>query len=283
MTQTVQQWLAAMPPTKFDQPGRGSPGAFDIGRRGHDEDVPELKQAAAPMPRTEKPAHITTAQGDDDDDEIDLDKLVKRLLDACAEHDIPISTLSLEEAAEQLLGRTAHERGDAGPTRQAMVDDEEPPDDEIDRVMEHIVRSPEAASRLLEKLRASDLPPGLRDKASRDQLERQIEHLDPASACDAAEAIRAVELMRQRGNLERGVGERMAERRGTEAWHPGAGEPPGTDLPRAAGKQHSPGSLVPPTSRPKPFTASDAALARVKPRAFHKVIGVKKRHLPGVL
>ena len=215
MTQTVQQWLAAMPPTKFDQPGRGSPGAFDIGRRGHDEDVPELKQARAPLPRTEKPAHITTAQGDDDDDEIDLDKLVKRLLDACAEHDIPVSTLSLEEAAEQLLGRTAHERGDgdAGPSRQHLVDDEEPFDDEmVERIMRHVQGklSPSAAQGLLDLLRGApaddDMPEGLRGTKEGERLAEYLDGKDRHSFSDRIEAADAVghafEMMKQRGALD---------------------------------------------------------------------------------
>src|SRR6516165_7105714 len=143
MTQTsLQRWFSAMPAPVFDPPGRGSPGAFDINRRGHDQvpDIPRVERSST-MPRTTTPSHATpVASGlDDDDDGIDLDKLVERLLAACAEHDIPISTLSLEEAAEQLLGRTAHERGDAGPPRQHLVDDEAELDDEtVSRIMRHI-------------------------------------------------------------------------------------------------------------------------------------------------
>jgi hypothetical protein len=110
------------------------------------------------------------------------------------------------------------------------------------------------------------MPPGLRDKASRDQLERQIEHLDPHSASDELENINAIELMRKQGNLAAGTGARMTERRGTEPWHPGAGEPPGTGLPRAAGKQHVPGSLVPKMASDKSF----ARLMGVKPKKLRK-------------
>jgi hypothetical protein len=292
MTQTsLQRWFAAMPAPRFDAPGRGSPGAFDIGRPGHDQDVPELREARSPLPRGNLPEHTTPGSVETGEDDLDLDKLVKRLLDACAEHDISPSALSLEEAAEQLLGRAGHERGDAGPTRQHLVDDEEPLDDEvIERVMRHAKAklSPSAAQGLEDLLRSApgadddDMPEPLRGTKQGERLAEYLDGLDRHSFSDRVEAAdavgEAIELMRPRGGLDPGTGERMAERRGTEPWHPGAGEPPGTDLPRAAGKQHSPGSLVPPTSRPKPFTASDAAL-----KSFAKWCGVKRKHLPRVI
>ena len=196
------------------------PLGFDVSLRTDEEtnmpsDIPNLKQSAAPMPRTEKPAHITTAQGDDDDDEIDLDKLVKRLLDACAEHDIPVSTLSLEEAAEQLLGRTAHERGDgdAGPSRQHLVDDEEPFDDEmVERIMRHVQGklSPSAAQGLLDLLRGApaddDMPEGLRGTKEGERLAEYLDGKDRHSFSDRIEAADAVghafEMMKQRGALD---------------------------------------------------------------------------------
>jgi hypothetical protein len=276
MTQTVQQWLAAMPPTKFDQPGRGSPGAFDIGRRGHDEDVPELKQARAPLPRTEKPAHITTAQGDDDDDEIDLDKLVKRLLEVCAERDIPISTVSLEEAAEQLL---AH--GDAGvPTgRVGAVDAEGLPDEVVKQVLEHCRGkiSDDAVSDLEDLLRnggdeGDPVPPWAKHREA--EIERIAEGKDRHSAADMHELYGALDqmeeearkLMRSRGQFEAPVGRTMRGLRDVGPWHPGKGEPPGEDLPRPAGKPHVPGSLVPKMASDKSF----ARLMGVKPKKLRK-------------
>jgi hypothetical protein len=197
---------------------------------------------------------------------------------ACAQHDIP-TDVSVGEALEELSNRIAN--GDAGvPTGRVGAVDAEGLDDEVvERIMKHMDGrlSPAALGQLKEMLEGGPdeydyMPPGLRDKASRDQLERQIEHLDPRSASDALENIEAIELMRQRGNLERGAGERMAERRGSEPWHPGRNEPPGSDLPRAAGKQHAPGSLVPSEHHK---LAGDAAL-----KSFAKLCGVKKKHLP---
>jgi hypothetical protein len=256
--------------------------------RDQDPDTPHLRTAAAPLPRGNVPPHVTTGQGDDDDDIGVSPEVIPHILKLCAENGIS-SDIPLGDALEELSNRIAA-AGDADPPRQHLVDDEGPLDSEVvEKIMKHLDGrlSPAALEQLRDMLEGEPdefdwMPPGLRDKASRDQLERQIEHLDPHSASDALENIEAIELMRQRGNLERGVGERMAERRGTEPWHPGKGEPPGTGLPHPGGVPRPPGSLVPSTSRPKPFTASDAAIARVKPRPFHKVIGVKKRHLPKV-
>jgi hypothetical protein len=263
----------------------------DMRSNGRDQDVPRLTEARSPLPRGNLPPHVTPGEvetGADDDDV--SPEVIARILELCAQHDIS-TDVSVGEALEQLSDRIAA-AGDADPPRQHLVDDEEEPLDGevVEKIMKHLDGrlSPTALGQLKEMLEGGPdeydwMPPGLRDRGSRDQLERQIEHLDPRSASDALENIEAIELMRQRGNLERGVGERMAERRGAEPWHPGAGEPPGTGLPHPGGAVREPGSLVPRTSRSKPFTASDAAIVRVKPRPFHKVIGVKKRHLPGVL
>jgi hypothetical protein len=61
--QSIGEWLAAMPPTKFERPGRGAAGAFDIAR-SFDGDVPELKEARAPLPRglRDHPAHSETVR-----------------------------------------------------------------------------------------------------------------------------------------------------------------------------------------------------------------------------
>jgi hypothetical protein len=252
-------------------------------------DIPNLKQSAAPMPRTNKPAHVTpgsTETGADSDSEIG--ELIERLFQHCVAHDLP--TDQLQHALEPLLVQTAGGNGDAGvPSQHIGAEDDEPLDSEmVEKIMRHLDGrlSPAALGQLRDMLEGGPdeydwMPPGLRDKASRDQLERQVEHLDPHSASDALENIRAIELMRERGNLERGTGERLAERRGTEAWHPGKGEPPGTGLPHPGGAVREPGSLVPRTSRP--FTAGDAAIARVKTKPFHKLIGVKRKHLPRVI
>jgi hypothetical protein len=249
-------------------------------RNGRDQSdpnsgIPRLKVAAAPMPRTALPQHETPGSVETGQDD-DLPEVIERLLEFCVERDLPPNS-PMDEVAEQFLAEHAGGK-DAGPPR-PNIDDEQPPDDEIDRVMEHIVRSPEAASRLLEKLRASDLPPGLRDKASRDQLERQIEHLDPRSASDALENIKAIELMREHGNLERGVGPRMAERRGMEPWFPGQGERVAGDMPPPFPGRPTPGGHPLPGRQERAGIdkrmAGDAAL-----KSFAKLCGVKKKHLP---
>jgi hypothetical protein len=249
--------------------------------------IPRLKVAAAPVPRGSTPPHVTTGQGDDD---LDLDKLVTRLLDECAERDISPSALSLEEAAEQLL---AH--GDAGvPTGRVGAVDAEGLDDEvIEQVLKHLDgrMSPSALDGLRDMLSggadgADPVPPWLKGREA--ELERIAEPLDRHSASDMHGFNNAMDqmeeearkLMHSRGQFEAPVRTRPAG--SGERWHPGRNEPPGTGLPHPGGAVREPGSLVPRTSRPKPFTASDAALARVKPRPFHKVIGVKKRHLPKV-
>jgi hypothetical protein len=224
-----------------------------------------------------------TETGQDDD----LPELVEQLLDFCIERDMPPNS-PMDEVAEQFLAERKR-GGDAGPTRQHLVDDEGPLDGEmVEKIMKHLDGrlSPAALEQLKDMLQGGPdqfdwVPPGLRDKASRDQLERQVEHLDPHSASDALENIEAIELMREHGNLERGVGPRLAERRGTEPWHPGKGEPPGTGLPHPGGAVREPGSLVPRTSRPKPFTASDKRMAGdAALKSFAKLCGVKKKHLP---
>jgi hypothetical protein len=247
-------------------------------------DIPRV-ELSSEMPRTTTPPHETAvASGEDDEEEIGLSpEMIARVLKGCAQHDIS-SDVGVGEALEQLSDRIAEGRGgDAGvPTGRVGAEDDEPPDDEIERVMEHIVRSPEAASRLLERLQADDLPPGLRGTREGERLAEYLDGLDRHSISDrleAADAVgEAVELMRPRGGLDPGTGPRMAERRGMEAWHPGAGEPAGTGLPRPAGALHQPGSLIP-GERHRPVGATDR-MPKMKEVPFHKLIGVKKRHLP---
>src|SRR5260370_3085501 len=88
------------------------------------------------------------------------------------------------------------------------------------------------------------MPTGLRDQEARDQLERQIEHLDPASASDAAEAIAAVERMREQGNFEPGTGKRMKDLR-QGSWVPGKDQPT------------SSGARLIPSEKHKPVAATD--------------------------
>jgi hypothetical protein len=302
--QTVREWLAQMPPTQFDRPGRGSPGAFDINR---DQDVPELKQARAPLPRGNLPPHVTPGEIETGADDLDLDQVVKRLLDACAERDIPISTLSLEEAAEQLLGRAAHERDGA------EDEDGEPLDAEtVAKVKKHLTGrlGDPAVRQLVDMLesRSSRIDP-VPDfvRGNEDYIARRAADWDVHSASDAqenremlAELERehdarvgdrrrhvagdmpetASELMRPRGGLDPGTGERMAARRGGERWWPGRGTPPGSDLPHPAGTPHPPGSLVP-GEHHRPLTATDRRMASdANLKSFAKLCGVKRKHLP---
>jgi hypothetical protein len=285
--QTVQQWLASMPATKFDQPGRGSPGAFDINRRGHDQvpDIPRVERAGT-MPRTTTPAHVTpVASGLDD-----LPETIENLLRLCAERGISPSAVTLEEAAEELL---AHARGgDAGPSfRRGAEDDDEPSLDPevIEKVLDHLRgRMGENELRGLEDYLRSkpgnldQAPPWLKGREA--ELERIAEPLDRHSASDMHELNNAMDQMeeeararmRQLGKFDAPVGPRMAEKRGTEAWHPSV-----AGSPRAAGELHPPGSLIPHTSRAKPFTASDKRMAGdAALKSFAKLCGVKKKHLP---
>jgi hypothetical protein len=86
----------------------------------------------------------------------------------------------------------------------------------------------------------------------------------------AIDQIAAAQLMRQRGAFEPGVGERMAQRRGTERWHPGRGEAPGTNLPHPGGKVREPGSLIP---------GEHHKMAADSVKSFAKLVGVKKKHV----
>jgi hypothetical protein len=244
--------------------------------------IPRLKVAAAPLPRGNLPPHVTPGEVETGADDDIGPEVIPHILKLCAENGIS-TDVPLGDALEQLSDRIAA-AGDAGvPTGRVGAVDAEGLDGEvIEQIMQHLDGrlSPAALEQLKDMLEGGPdeydwMPPGLRDKGSRDQLERMVEHLDPHSASDALENIEAIELMRQQGNLERGP--RMTERR-DGPWHPGKGEPPGSDLPRPAGKLHPPGSLVPSEHHK---LATDSRMPKVK--AFHKVIGVKKRHLPGVL
>jgi hypothetical protein len=293
MTQTsLQQWFAGMPTPRFERPGRGAAGAFDIKHRGRDEDVPELKEARAPLPRGNLPSHVTpgeTETGEDDD--VDLGELVEQLYRECHARGLP--TRDIEHAVEPLLAQTEG-GGDAGPTPQHLVDDQsEPLDDEvIERVMRHAKAklSPSAAEGLEDMLRSApgaddDLPEALRGTKEGERLREYLDGKDRHSISDRLEAADAVghalELMKERGQFDAGTGPRMAERRGTEPWHPGKGEPPGADLPRPGGVVRPPGSLVP--SEHHQRMGTDSRMPRMKVRPFHKVIGVRKRDLPRVL
>jgi hypothetical protein len=235
-------------------------------------DIPNLKQSAAPMPRTNKPPHETPGSvetGEDDDDLAAAAKVLDAFAKLCAEHEIDLDG---DTAYEQLMGRV--EAGDAGPEPQRMVDDEEPLDDEvIERVLAHMRgrMSDSAMQGLEDMLRggADDddpMPASLRGHEG--EVERLIENKDPRSAADMHEVyggmdqIAASEMMRERGAFS--PGERT-ERRDGARWWPGKGEPPGTGLPRAAGKAREPGSLV---------MAADSSV-----KSFAKLVGVKKRHV----
>jgi hypothetical protein len=250
-------------------------------------DIPNLKQSAAPMPRTNKPPHVTPGSvetGADDDSEIG--ELVERLFQHCVAHDLP--TDQLQHALEPLLVQTAGANGDAGvPSQRGAEDDEGLPDEVVKQVLEHCRGkiSDKGVSDLEDLLRnggddGDPVPPWL--KARKDEIERLAEPLDRHSASDMHEFNNAMDQMEQEararmrelGKFDAPVRTRPAG--SGESWHPGKGEPPGSGLPHPGGTPRPPGSLI-------PHTASDAAIARVKPRPFHKVIGVKKRHLPGVL
>src|SRR5260370_11455875 len=100
------------------------------------------------------------------------------------------------------------------------------------------------------------MPPGLRDQAARDQLGRQIEHLDPRSASDAHEAINAIELMRkQAADMPPAFPGRPTP--GASPL-PGRQEREGVDRRRLAGDSRVP----------------------VKVQPFHKMLGLKKSQLP---
>jgi hypothetical protein len=257
--------------------------------RDQDPDVPHLGEAHAPLPRGNVPPFETpTASG------LDADigsEIIPHILKLCAENGIS-TDVPLGDALEELSDRIAA-AGDAGPSRQHLVDDEEPLDDEvIERVMQHAKAklSPSAAQGLEDLLRSApgaddDLPAPLRGTKEGERLREYLDGKDRHSFSDrveAADAIgEAIELMRPRGGLDPGTGPRMAERRGTEPWHPGRGEPAAAGSPRAAGVSRPPGSLVPATSRPKPFTASDKRMASdAALKSFAKLCGVKKKHLP---
>jgi hypothetical protein len=201
----------------------------------------------------------------------------------------------LGDALEQLADRIAA-AGDADPPRQHLVDDQSGPLDGevVEKIMQHLDGrlSPAALGQLKEMLEGGPdeydwMPPGLRDKASRDQLERQIEHLDPRSASDALENIEAVELMRQRGNLERGSGQRMAERRGTEPWFPGQGERVAGDMPPPFPGRPTPGGHPLPGRQEhagidRRRIAGDSSAPQASTKQFAKFLGLKKKQLPGV-
>src|SRR5262249_53552462 len=138
--QTVREWLAAMPPTKFDPPGRGSAGAFDVGRL--DQDVPELKQARSPLPRSDLPPHempgsVETGQDDTPDREqlARLADMAKQLLEGCRYAGLP--TEDMERGLGELL-----DSADADPPPQHFVEttsDQEPLDGEvIEQVLKHL-------------------------------------------------------------------------------------------------------------------------------------------------
>jgi hypothetical protein len=253
-------------------------------RNGRDQSdpnsgIPRLRVAAAPMPRGNLPPHVTPSEvetGADDDEPISASAALERLYEFCKEHELPMDALeSIRQVAE------AHEDGgdDAGPEPQRMVDDEEPLDAEvIERVLKHARTrlSPSALEGLEDLLSAtgtSDADPPAFLNGHEREVERLIEGKDPRSAADMAEVydrldgMAASEMMQRRGAFEAGTGERMAERRDSARWWPGKGEAPGTNLPRAAGKVHPPGSLV---------MAADS-------KSFRKMVGLKKRHMRSLL
>ena len=233
-------------------------------------DIPNLKQSAAPMPRTEKPAHVTpgsTETGQDDD----LPELVEQLLDFCIERDLPPNS-PMDEVAEQFLAE--HTRGgkDADPTRQHLVDDEEPLDDEvIERVMRHAKAklSPSAAQGLEDLLRSApgadddDMPEPLRGTKQGERLAEYLDGKDRHSFSDrieAADAVgQAIELMRKTAGS---AGDRRVARDMPPPF-PGRPTPGGHPLP---GRQERYG-----IDRKKQI-AADAAFFGMKKKA------VKRRH-----
>jgi hypothetical protein len=233
MQASVRNWLAAMPPPRFERPGRGASGAFD--HRGRDEDVPELKEARAPLPRGNLPAHETPGSVETGADEDDIAERAHELIKSCVEQGI--DTGQLEQVVEAMF--PARGAGDAGPEPQHQVDDQEPLEDEvIERVLAHMRgrMSDSALDGLRDMLttRADDndpVPAFLRGREG--EVERLIEGKDPRSTADlkevydAFDGIAASEMMRQRGAFEPGSGTRMGDlRRGREGKRGASDQPP---------------------------------------------------------
>ena len=241
--------------------------------------IPRLKVAAAPVPRGSTPPHVTTGQGDDDDDIGVSPEIIPHILRLCAQHGIS-TDIGVGEALEELANRLGA-AGDAGvPTGRVGAVDAEGLDDEvIEQVLKHLDgrMSPSALDGLRDMLSggadgADPVPPWLKGREA--ELERIAEPLDRHSASDMHEFNNAMDqmeeearkLMRSRGQFEAPVGRTMRGLRDVGPWHPGKGEPPGEDLPRPAGKPHVPGSLVPKMASDKSF----ARLMGVKPKKLRK-------------
>jgi hypothetical protein len=262
-------------------------------------DIPRVERSSE-MPRTTTPPHETAvASGLDDEGEGELaPEVIARVLKACAEHDISTDT-GVGEALEQLSDAIAGRGGDAGvPTGRVGAQDDEPLDldrETIEKIVRHFERhgyGPGALKQLDHDLSnepaeddADPVPAFLKGREG--ELERIAEPLDRHSASDMHELYGAIDQMheeararmRELGKFDAPVRTRAAG--SGERWHPGKGEPPGTGLPHPAGTVHPPGSLIP-SERHKPQGATDR-MPRMKVRAFHRTIGVRKRDLPRVL
>jgi hypothetical protein len=278
MTQTsLQEWFAAMPPTKFERPGRGAPGAFDIAR-SFDQDIPRVERAAT-MPRTTKPAHEMPASVETGaDDDVDLGELVEQLFRQCHARGLP--TRDIEHALEPLLVQSEG-GGDAGVPQRIGAEDDEPLDDEvIERVMRHAKAklSPSAAEGLEDILRSApgaddDLPEPLRGTKEGERLREYLDGLDRHSISDrleAADAVgEAVELMRKTAGS---AGDRRRAARDMPPPFPGRPTPGGYPLP---GRQERSGI-------DRKRMAGDSSAPQASTKQFAKFLGLRKRDLPGV-
>jgi hypothetical protein len=300
------------------------PLGFDVSLRTDKEtnmpsDIPNLRQSAAPMPRTEKPAHVTTGQGDDDDDIGVSPEIIPHILRLCAQHGIS-TDIGVGEALEELANRLGA-AGDAGvPTGRVGAVDAEGLDDEvIEQVLKHLDgrMSPSALVGLRDMLSGGaddDDPMPAFVRGNEDYIARRAADWDVHSASDAqenremlAELERehdaragdrrrrvagdmpetASELMRPRGGLDPGTGERMAARRGTEPWFPGQGERVAGDMPPPFPGRPTPGAHPLPGRQERSGIdrkrmAGDAArsVKMATDKQFAKFLGLKKRQLP---
>ena len=244
-------------------------------------DVPDLETARSPMPRTDKPPHVTPTETETSQD--DLDEIAERaheLLRSCIERGIP--TAQLESVIEALFPARA---ADAGPTPQTLVDDQSKPlgEEVIAKVLEHLDGrlSPSALDGLRDMLSSGPdqydwMPPGLRGHES--EIERVAEGKDARSVSDLKEvfdhidAIAARELMPGSGDKRRRVA--------------GDQPPPFPGRPTPGGYPLPPSASPVPVERHKPVGADRRRMARdVAPataKQFAKFLGLRKRDLPKV-
>src|SRR5262249_26017493 len=180
---------------------------FDVSLRTETNmpDIPNLKQSAAPMPRTNKPPNRTPGSVETgQDDDLDAARVPDDFARLCTERGIRFDN---DAGYQQLLGQV-----EAEPPQnlvETTSDEEAGLDDEtIKEVMAHLDgRLGEAALEQLEDMLRTgpnpDLDPGMEfDEQERAQLERVVEGKDRHSASDWKETfddiegvLRARELM----------------------------------------------------------------------------------------